>query len=463
MSSGLALLAALAGALPGAARAAAPITLDEALSAAAQGNADLAVARAIRDAAGVDQYQSWSGVLPRLDLQGGFGRRFISGQQSVNVVPVLQRDGSGAVTGIDFAQQLVSTPATDFDDYQLGLTLRWTFFDGLASWNRIASTRASARAADRSLDESALATAFEVTRRFYEVVKQERILQVREEAAARSEELVRRADALFAAGRGTKGDTFASRVNLANDRAAVEAQRAQVVRARADLSVGLGRDADPDLAVVPPAALSGPGLPPLDDPPPHQVLWARARSSRPLLFARQGSAQAADLEVARSRAGFWPILGAEAAYQRQSTALSGATGILGDPSRQYTALARLTVTWNLFQGRETLAGEQRARVEAARARVELAQAEQLVSSEIARGRAQVLALARSAKLAQDALGAAEAGLELARERLDAGAASQLEVRDATLKLAEAKLALVSAIVDHAVARADLNRALGGTL
>jgi outer membrane protein TolC len=98
-----------------------------------------------------------------------------------------------------------------------------------------------------------------------------------------------------------------------------------------------------------------------------------------------------------------------------------------------------------------------------RAQVDLSQAEQLVSSEVARGRAQVVALARSARLAQDALGAAEEGLKLARERLDAGAASQLEVRDAALKLAEAKLALVSAVVDHAVARADLNRALGGTL
>jgi len=465
MNPPLRLLALLAGlaALPAAASAAAPLTLDEALAAAAQGNADLALARTVRDAAAVDQYQSWSGVLPRLDLQGGAGRRFLSGQQSVNVVPLLVRDAGGAVTGIDFAQQLVSTPATDFADYQLGLSLRWTFFDGMATWNRIDGTRAAARAAERSLDESTLTTAFEVTRRFYEVVKQERILQVREETAARSEELVRRADALYGAGRGTKGDTFSARVNLANDRAAVEAQRSQVVRARADLAVGLGRDADPELSVVPPAGLSGPGLPALDDPPPHDVLWTRAQASRPLLAARQGSLQAAGLEVSRARGAFWPILGAEGLYQRQSTALAGNAGLIGDPSRQYTALARLTLTWNLFQGRETLAAEQRARVQAVRAQVDLAQAGQQVSSEVARGRAQVVALARSARLAQDALGAAEEGLKLARERLDAGAASQLEVRDAALKLAEAKLALVSAVVDHAVARADLNRALGGTL
>ena len=61
------------------------------------------------------------------------------------------------------------------------------------------------------------------------------------------------------------------------------------------------------------------------------------------------------------------------------------------------------------------------------------------------------------------LGAAEQGLSLARQRLEAGLASQLEVRDATLKLTQAELSLVQARIDHAVAAADLNRAVGGAL
>lgn len=445
------------------AAAAEPLTLEEALAIATRGNADLDVARAARDAASVDLYQSYSGILPRLDLAGGFGRRFLSGQESVNVVPILIRDSTGAVADIGFAQKLISIPATGFGDYQLALTLKWTLFDGLAAWNRILSARATARSADRSLDESTLGTLFEVTRRFLEVLKQERILAVRQETAARSQELVRRADALFAAGRGSKGDTYAARVNFGNDRIAVEAQRAQVVRARADLSAALGRDADPDLSVAAPPDLGGPGPPPLDEPPPMDVLLSRARKARPLLAAREESVAAAEHEVSRSRGGFWPVLGVEGTYQRQSTELVGSSGVFGDPTRQYLALARLTLTWNLFQGRETLAAEQRAGVQARRARAEAAQAEQQVSVEIARARSSVVALARTVSLAQDNLTAAEQGLALARDRLDAGAASQLEVRDATLKLAEAKLALVSGLVDHAVARADLKRALGGAL
>jgi outer membrane protein TolC len=102
-------------------------------------------------------------------------------------------------------------------------------------------------------------------------------------------------------------------------------------------------------------------------------------------------------------------------------------------------------------------------VQARSARFDAAQAERQVSAEITRARTAVVFLSRAASLAQDALRSAEQGLALARERLEAGVASQLEVRDATQKLAEAQLALTSALVDHAVARADLNRAVGGSL
>jgi outer membrane protein TolC len=65
-------------------------------------------------------------------------------------------------------------------------------------------------------------------------------------------------------------------------------------------------------------------------------------------------------------------------------------------------------------------------------------------------------------LAADNLVAAQQGAALARDRLEAGAASQLEVRDAALKLTQAELALLQARIDHAVAAADLGRAVGGT-
>jgi outer membrane protein TolC len=75
----------------------------------------------------------------------------------------------------------------------------------------------------------------------------------------------------------------------------------------------------------------------------------------------------------------------------------------------------------------------------------------------------VVILRRAVTLAVDNLAAAEQGLGLARDRLDKGAATQLEVRDAELKLTQARLVLIGARIDEAIARADLNRAVGGAL
>jgi outer membrane protein TolC len=54
-------------------------------------------------------------------------------------------------------------------------------------------------------------------------------------------------------------------------------------------------------------------------------------------------------------------------------------------------------------------------------------------------------------------------LLLAERRFDAGAATQIEIRDALLNLTRAQLTLLTTRIDAIIARADLNRAVGGAL
>jgi len=453
-------LLCLALLLPAAPALAAPMTLDDALVEAARANPDLRLALTQADSAGVNLSASWAGVLPRLDLTAAFGRDFIGPQRRVSTVPVGVDPTTGATL---FDQVAVTTPAADFADYSLGLTLQLPLFDGARSWNSIAQAGALARAADRDLDEARLGVAFEVTRRFYELVKAEESLRVLEETVERSDELVRRADALFAAGRGPKSDTYAARVNLQNDRIAVEGQRALVAQARANLSLSLGRRSEAALSVVPPAPVAGPGLPGTGDLPPEERLMELARKNRPLLASRAESLRAADLGVSVAKGAWWPSIVAQASYSRQGPILSGSDGVYGDPAHQYVANAQIYLQWNLFQGRKTITDQESAEIQMRRARVLAEQAEQQVSAEIARARANLMAVSRSAALALESLSAAEQGVALARQRLEAGAANQLEVRDASLKLTQAKLSLVNARVDTVVARADLSRAVGGAL
>jgi len=438
-------------ALPAA--AAPPITLDEALAAAARANVDLKLAGTDQAGADVEEYASWAGVLPRLDLQAQFGHDFGAPGQQLTITPV-------SVDPVRYEKLVVATPRADFESYLLGLQLSLPLFDGFRSWARISQTQALAGAASRQVDEARLGVAFDVARRFYEVVRAEKGLQVLEEAASRSQELVRRTDALYEAGRAPRSDTYAARVTLGNDRIAAEQQRARVSDARVALSLVLGRDADPELEVVAPSVLERLAFPP---PPAQAELVEVARRSRPLLSADEQRIQAARQEARAAQGGYWPSLSAQASYVRQGPWLTGAFGVYGDPSQQYAVNVGLTLTWNLFEGRATSAAVQRANVSEQRARLLAEQALQQVTSEIARARAAVGALSRSAALAEESLRAAEENLRLAEKRFDAGAATQLEIRDALLKLTQSRLALLQARVDLVIARADLNRAVGGAL
>jgi outer membrane protein len=440
-------LAAILAASPAA--AAPPLTLDEALAEASRESPDLAVARADADGAAADRLGSLAGVLPRLDLSSTLGHDFVGASDADRWVL-----SGGAALLLD------ATPATDQEAYSVSLRLVQPLFDW-ATFREVRRARFGARAAERQFDEAALQVAFEVTRRFYEVVRAERTFAVLEKAAARSEDLVARADALYAAGRAPKSDTLQARVNLANDRVSVQAQAIRAAQARHSLAQALGRDDGAEVAVVAPAALDG-AAPAAPEPPPLEALLAVARERRPALAAQAALVDAADAAIGSARAGFLPTLSAEASYGRQGAILAGDTAVFGDdPSRNYSASTQLVLSWNLFEGRRTVAAVRRAEASARRARADRDRTAAQVTKEIADARAAVAALAREVSLAGESFAVAEQGLALARERLDAGLASQLEVRDASLKLTQAELSLLQARIDDAVARADLARASGG--
>jgi outer membrane protein TolC len=137
--------------------------------------------------------------------------------------------------------------------------------------------------------------------------------------------------------------------------------------------------------------------------------------------------------------------------------------VYGDFSQQYAVNVGVTLTWNLFEGRLTSAAVQRANVNERRTQLQAEQALLQVTGQIARSRSNYVTLSTSAGLAEENLKAAEESLKLAERRYDAGAGTQVEVRDALQNLTRAQLTLLAARIDAIIARADLNRAVGGAL
>jgi len=440
---------ALALLCPSLAAAEGPLTLDDALARAAEQNLDLVLAREDARIASADSTATFAGLLPRLDLTASFGQSRIG--------PTTRQ------TIVNNQVQTVSSDTTIRAAYDANLSLSQPVFDWAALQNTRASS-ASVRAAERTFDDRVLAVSFEVTRRFYDVIRAERSLAVFESTAARTQDLVKRADALFAAGRAPRADTFTNRVNLGNDQIAVEQQRARVAQARTALgqALGLSSAEAQQLQLAAPAQIDRAERP--VQPPPVEKLVALARTRRPSLGAAKARVDAASAAVLAANSGYLPTVDALASYSRASNELDGDKGVytrnLGE---EYTAFVGVQATWNLFEGRRTQAQVQRAESQARRAKAGLQIAELDMAREIGDAHAVAASRATQVGLAADNLSTAQQALALARDRLDAGLATQLEVREASLNLTRAELSLVEARIDHAVAIADLARASGGPL
>lgn len=430
-----------------------PLTLDEALAAAAKSNVDLLLSGTDRDAAGVEAYASWSGVLPRLDVQAVFENNYNANGQQLTITPV-------EINPVRYEKIIVTTPSSDFENYSLVAQLTIPLFDGFKSWANISRFKLLVKAADKQYDDTALNVAFDVTSRFYDLVRAERSLKVLEDAVVRSEELVRRTDELYQAGRAPRSETYAARVTLGNDRISAEQQRSRLADARVALSLAVGRGADPSLEVVPPAGFDRTAF---SEPPSQESLVDLAKRKRPLLAAGEQRVLAAGQEIRAAASGYWPSLQANASYGRQSPWLTGTYGVYGDITQQFGVNVGVTLSWNLFEGRLTSANVQRANVSERRAQLQAEQALLQVTGQIARSRASYLTLSASTALAEENLKAAEENLKLAERRYDAGAGTQVEVRDAMLNLTRAQLTLLTTRIDAIIARADLSRAVGGVL
>lgn len=411
------------------------LTLEEIFALADEAHVDVQQAALVRAQAVQDESAAYANILPRVDLGASVSRSYSTTNQPIvfnnTVVP-----GAHGFLPTAFGFQLRGTQ---------------TLIDGGKWWTAIAKGHTDREAADAQLAEARLQTHLAVAHLFFELVRADRGLQILAVNVDRSQEQVERAEALFQAGRGAKSDAYAARVNLLNDRIALAQQRARRDLARNALNVALGRQAELDFTPRPPE-LAKPS-----EPRSAADAAQEALSTRPGLLALRKQTQSAEQAAAIARGDYYPALTASVLYQRGQ----GSFGtVVSSPFDNFNATGAINLSWNLFNGRATSIGVQKAELAGSQARVQLLRSERAVTEETERAvRNQAVGL-EALELAQQAQSAAQEGLLLAQERFKAGAGTNLEIRDAQLKLTGAELSLLSNQVDLQLARVDLQAAVG---
>ena len=440
----LAFAALLFGSAPALAQEPAPITIEQAVQIALDHNYDQRRVSYLAQQAEQDRLTARANILPRLDFNASATETVLRGG---NVLGIFVDPVSGkTITQI--------APNQTFPNYGFGLQLRQLVFDGGAWWNNIAAANANLAASKANVEEQRLNTIYTAEQRFLELIRQRRQLLVLAEAATRSRDQADFTERLFQGGRATQADVYLARANSDNDEINRVGQQRAVELAGQDLAQTIGVDPSEPLPVAEPPNLQQ------DPAAPGNAaeLVKRALSTRPGLKAFELFTEAQQKTLAVQRGGYFPQISLVANYQRGSRDFGDITA---GPDKVGQISAGVNLNWNLFQGFSTNAAVRRQEYSVLSAENDLANGRRGVASDVERAVATLAGARQQAQVAAQAVGTAQEGLKLATTRQQVGVGTQLEVRDAELKLTQSQLARVNALLDGRESEAALTRAVGG--
>jgi outer membrane protein TolC len=180
-----------------------------------------------------------------------------------------------------------------------------------------------------------------------------------------------------------------------------------------------------------------------------------ARGRRPLLKAQKNSIDASKEQITVAAAGYKPRLEAGVGYEIRNSRL---TTNLGYETNGW--FLGVNGSWNFFDGLATKGRLDQARAQLESAKVTYADTIRQVDLEVQTAYAGVdqakELIASQVKVVEQA----DETLRLARERLNAGAGTQLDVLAAQVALTQARTTQKQALSDYNVAIAEFDRAVG---
>ena len=342
-------------------------------------------------------------------------------------------------------------PANAVNNFSLGATLNQVLIDA-GRWFTLKQQGQLEEAQKGLAEDQEEASEFEAIRRFYALFTAQRNSAVLQETARKSKELAERADALYEAGKGSKGDALAAHVNYGTDLNNYIQQGLSLGQAQIDLATWIGRSEIEELVAVEPANVGQPAPVPTFD----QAV-ATAKTERAILRAYAAQVRAAESNVTVQQSVLFPRLNGTAFWNHSSEKPGTA---FTDLSVNNTFFAGLTLSWTIFDGMSTFAASRQAQEQVTTTKITYGQSERDVRGQILYDIGAIQNQIQALSVITENRETAARNLDYYQERFKAGAANTLDVRDAQLKLLNAELSLAQTRATLEVARAALERAMG---
>ncbi|HEY9867726.1 MAG TPA: TolC family protein [Candidatus Obscuribacterales bacterium] len=433
-----------------------PITLRETLEDAIAHNLDIRIRQADRDARKWTLFSSYGRFLP--SVNASYRWQYLLGRPNIPF--------TGNADPIRFNTPFIITSAGfSYFGYRGGKIL----FTALQNRNNLRASKHQVRA---TLND----TLFEATKRYYNLLLNEAILQIRIRAVETSASQLQLNEDLLAGGKATRLDVLQARTQLASDRQRLIEQQVERRVAAIHLSELLNRDQGIDL--TPASRLVHKVWLIKEEVKPGSLVTA-AVANRPELK------QYEELRLAAKKA----VVIATAPLQPTFQFFGNIFGIgetLSDSFRTVTVPAPVTlpgnqqfiqrrvsrqigplwtigyeIKWNIEgMGVADLGNVQAARAQARQASLEVSKQLNMVTSQVRQSYLRTLSAHRKIEETTAKVASAEEELRLSRLRFQYGVGKNIDILKAQEDYTSAQIENVEAVIDFNISQAQLLKDLG---
>jgi outer membrane protein TolC len=407
------------------------LTPQDAVKIALENNYSIKIAKNEKDIAENNSSAGNAGFLPTVDASGSYSRssndtkQNYSNGQTVNV--------NGAIN----------------KNYAAGINLNWTIFDGLKMFASLDQLKELKKIGETSYKKAVEQNISDVLATYYDIARQELLLQVIKKNVSISEERLKIVENEKSVGSASKFDLLKARVDLNSDKSALLNQEQSLQVARTTLNRLLGRDINTNFLIQDTIVVN------------KNLAFSDLKSvtmdkNSDLMLAKQNKILS-EAQLRLERADLMPKISLNLGYNYTKSE-SGAGFFISSKTTAFSYGA--TVSLNLFNGLNTRRRMENAQVGIESSEYSYNQSLEQVNAELKNTYLKYSNSLQLIGLESENYKSAEENVDLALEKLRVGAITPLDFRTSQKDMLDAKSRLVSAQYDAKTAETDLLKISG---
>lgn len=359
-------------------------------------------------------------------------------------------------TAFNLSGSNIPFAVSDRNSYFMNASASWTLFDGFAREANYDRATTSRDLYEERHKQTIDYVKVEIIKKYIDIIKNYRIVEIRQENFELGNKELDRIRAQFEAGVIPVGSVYAQEADLGNRELQIVTAENQLSMAKADLLayMGLSPIDNADFEIISlPESISKTEINDFNRQfGRFNELVDKAVNSRRDLTASKMNIDVAKTAVRQANANYFPVVRASGGWQWSNNQWGDFD--LGTPS------VGVSMSFPIFTNFSTGRQVENAKMQVEQSKVEYERMEQQVKTQVQMAYVALKSAEKTLEITQKSIKAAERNYESAKERFQVGSASINELHDANLQLVTTKINLVNSVYDYFKAKNELLYSIG---